>query len=56
MTARDLKEWFNGLTEEELDMFVFAGRTEDGEYNAVESAAICATADDEEMPRAIFLD
>ena len=54
MNARELKSWLEKLTEEELDMDVFAGAPNaDGEYRAVEKVAISGTEDGE---KAIFME
>lgn len=55
MQARDLLEWLQTLTEEELDLMVYAGREEDGTYSEVNKIAICATQDPDN-PKAIFFD
>jgi len=54
MNARDLLSWLQGLTEEELELNVFAGKPdEDGNYDSVEKLAIVGTTDG---GKAIFME
>ena len=54
MTAKDIKNWLEGLTEEELDLEVFAGSpNEDGEYMPVEKLVIAKTT---EGTKAVFME
>ena len=54
MTARDIKNWLEGLTEEELDYPVFAGEPNaEGEYQLVEKLSINNTDAGE---KAVFME
>ena len=54
MTGKDLKEWLDKLTDEELELEIFADEDEEGTFYPMGKVCICRKLGEDE--KAIFLE